>query len=228
VNVFDPHALHDLIAQFGLPLLFLFVMSESAGVPVPGETALVAAAVYAGSSGRLSLEAVIAVAAAAAIAGDNPGYVVGYRYGRALIERHGERIGLTAARWRLARYLVGRYGLIAVFTGRFVAILRALSGVVAGAAGMPWWRFFIANAAGAIVWASIYGFAAHTFGAALPHLTHAELALVVCAVLAASLISMRYIAKRSAMWQAEADRLYTEPVSGERDGQCIRTSSKSS
>ncbi|MFO1091408.1 MAG: DedA family protein [Hyphomicrobiales bacterium] len=218
MHLFDPQTLHDLIAQFGLPLLFLLVMAESAGLPVPGETALVTAAIYGGSTGRLSLVAIVATAAAAAIVGDNLGYLAGHHYGRVLVERHGERIGITPSRWRLARYLVGRYGFIAVFVGRFVAILRALSGVVAGAAGMPWWEFFIANATGGIVWASFYGLAAHSFGAALLHLSHAELAFIAGSVFIVTVVSTRFIAKRSAQWQVEADRLYSGPASGDRNG----------
>lgn len=204
----DPATLHDLIATYGLVLLFLLVMAESAGLPLPGETALVTAAAYAGSTGRLSLFAVIATASAAAIIGDNLGFLVGHRYGRALVVRHGERFGITPARWRLARYLVGQYGFAAVFVGRFVALLRALAGLVAGTAEMHWPTFFVANALGAVVWASFFGLAAHAFGQALEHLTRAEIVAIVAALAAIAILMSRLVARRATTWQAEADRLY--------------------
>jgi membrane protein DedA with SNARE-associated domain len=190
----SPESLHDLIAGYGLPL--------------PGETALVSAAVYAGSTGNLSLAAVIATAAAAAIIGDNLGYLAGRRFGRALVTRFGPRIGMTPPRWRLARYLVERYGVYAVFAGRFVAILRSLAAAVAGAAQMPWLRFFIANALGGIAWASVYGLAAHSVGEVLHRLSHTELVLLAGGALAVFLLTGQAIARRRGDWQREADRLY--------------------
>lgn len=117
--------LHAVFAIYGLAALFLLVMAESAGVPLPGETALVRAALYAGSTGHLSIEAVIA--AAGAIVGDIPGFLAGRRFGAGLVSRFGGRIGLTPPRWRLARCPVRRYGLRAVSAGRFIAILRSLA-----------------------------------------------------------------------------------------------------
>jgi membrane protein DedA with SNARE-associated domain len=201
-------ALHELIAGYGLPVLFLLVMAESAGLPLPGETALVTAALYAGSTGNLSLTAVIATAAAGAIAGDNLGYLAGRRFGRALVTRYGPRVGLTPPRWRLARYLVDRYGVYAVFGGRFVAILRSLAAVVAGAAQMPWLRFFLANAIGGIAWAGVYGLAAHSVGQVLHRLSPAELALLASGGLALFLLTGHAIDRRREGWQREANRLY--------------------
>jgi membrane protein DedA with SNARE-associated domain len=183
-------------------------MAESAGLPLPGETALVSAAVYAGSTGNLSLAAVIATAVAGAIIGDNLGYLAGRRFGRALVTRFGPRIGITPPRWRLARYLVERYGGYAVFAGRFVAILRSLAALVAGAAQMPWLRFFIANALGGIAWASVYGLAAHSVGQVLHRLSHTELVLLAGGALAVFLLTGQAIARRRGDWQREADRLY--------------------
>ena len=199
---------HALIAGYGLPVLFLLVMAESAGLPLPGETALVTASLYAGSTGHLSIEAVIATAAAGAIIGDNLGFLAGRRFGAGLVSRFGGRIGLTPPRWRLARYLVHRYGVYAVFAGRFIAILRSLAAVVAGAAGMRWPKFFAANAAGAIAWATVYGLAAHSAGQIAHHLPPWQLALLAVLALAAFIVATRAIARRSRDWRREADVLY--------------------
>lgn len=148
----------------GLPLLFVVVMLESFGIPLPGETALIFFGVLA-SKGNYNAASVIAVAAAAAIIGDNLGYwVIGRIGGRALL-----------ARWRwLDRYasrvlprgeaFMQRHGGKAVFFGRFISILRFTAAWVAGLTGMAWPRFLFWNAAGGIVWATAVGLAAYYGG----------------------------------------------------------------
>jgi len=201
--------LHAVFAIYGLPSLFLLVMAESAGLPLPGETALVTAALYAGSTGHLSIEAVIA-AAAGAIVGDNLGFLAGRRFGAGLVSRFGGRIGLTPPRWRLARCPVHRYDVYAVFAGRFIAILRSLAAVVAGAAGMPWATFFAANAAGGITWATLYGLAAHAVGQIARHLPGWQPALLAVLALAIFIVATRAIARRSEGWRREADQRYRD------------------
>jgi membrane protein DedA with SNARE-associated domain len=156
-----------LITDHGLPLLFLVVMIESFGIPLPGETALIAFGVLA-SEGHYSITSVIAVGAAGAIVGDNLGYwLIGRVGGRALFRR-----------WRwLSRYsnrvlpraesLMARYGGTAVFFGRFVAILRYTVAWVAGLSRMSWWRFLFWNAAGAVCWATAVGLTAYYGGKAV-------------------------------------------------------------
>jgi membrane protein DedA with SNARE-associated domain len=155
------------ITDHGLPLLFLAVMIESFGIPVPGETALIAFGVLA-SEGHYSIASVIAVAAAGAIVGDNLGYwLIGRVGGRALFRRwrwlhqYSERVLPRAEK------LMAHYGGAAVFFGRFVAILRYTVAWVAGLSRMPWWRFLFWNAAGAIVWATAVGLIAYYGGKAV-------------------------------------------------------------
>jgi membrane protein DedA with SNARE-associated domain len=150
-----------------LPLLFAAVAVESFGVPVPGETALIAFGVLA-SQGHYPIELVIGVAAVAAIVGDNLGFwLIGRRGGRALIgrsawvERRAERMLPRTEK------LIDRYGGRAVFFGRFVSVFRETIAWVAGLAGMSWPRFLFWNAAGAIVWASAVGLLAYFGGKAL-------------------------------------------------------------
>lgn len=153
-------------AHLGYGALAGLVMGESAGLPIPGETALVAAALLAGS-GRLSLPIVIAVAAGAAIVGDNVGYWMGRRAGRrALLAERGPF--RRHRRHLLARgeLFFARHGAKAVVVGRFVAGIRVAAAVVAGATGMGARTFVIANAVGAIAWASLTAMLVALLGAA--------------------------------------------------------------
>jgi membrane protein DedA with SNARE-associated domain len=158
--------LTHFFTSHGLPLLFVVVMLESFGLPLPGETALIAFGVLA-SQGHYSIVTVIAVAAAAAIVGDNLGYtLIGRLGGRRLFER--TRLGRRYAEHFLptAERLMAKHGAKVVFFGRFVSILRFTAAWAAGIAKMPWWRFFFWNAAGGICWATAVGLASYYGGAA--------------------------------------------------------------
>ncbi len=155
----------ELLLEQGLLILFALVALESAGVPLPGETALIAAAVLA-ERGHYSLVTVIAVAAAGAIVGDNVGYWLGRKGGRGLLSRtpfvrdYFERALPPAERF------FHRHGAKTVFIGRFVAILRVTAAWLAGISHMPWWKFLVWNAAGGIVWAILVGVVAYQLGSA--------------------------------------------------------------
>jgi membrane protein DedA with SNARE-associated domain len=157
----------SFFTNHGLPLLFAAVAIESFGVPVPGETALIAFGVLA-SQGHYSIAVVIAVAAAAAIIGDNLGFwLIGRRGGRALIARYAWVERRTQHVLPRAEALIRRYGGRAVFFGRFVSVLRETIAWVAGLAGMSWPRFLFWNALGGIVWATAVGLLAYYGGKAL-------------------------------------------------------------
>jgi membrane protein DedA with SNARE-associated domain len=152
-----------LVEVSGYPLLFLIVMGESSGVPIPGETALIAAGVLA-SGGKLEIQLVIATAALAAIVGDNIGYQIGRKGGRWLLERPGR-----FERQRQEVLIVGepffeRHGPKAVFFGRFVLGLRVWASWLAGATHMRWRSFFFWNACGGICWATGVGLVAYYLG----------------------------------------------------------------
>ena len=154
------------ITSHGLPLLFVVIMLESFGIPLPGETALIAFGVLA-SQGHYPIEEVIAVAAVAAIVGDNLGYaLIGRLGGRRLFER--TRVGRRYAERFLpqAERLMAKHGGKVVFFGRFVSVLRFTAAWAAGIARMPWWRFLFWNAAGGICWATAVGLVAYYGGAA--------------------------------------------------------------
>ena len=153
--------MEHVVDQYGLAFLFLIVCLESAGVWVPGETALVAAGVLA-SRGHFSIWAVIALAALGAIVGDNIGYWIGRIYGRRLFLRF-ERLQAVLPR---GERFFRRHGAKTVFIGRFFSLLRVTAAWLAGISHMPWWRFLGWNAAGGIVWASGVGLVAYYFGRA--------------------------------------------------------------
>ena len=134
-------------------VVFVGVLLENAGLPVPGETTLLAGAALA-QFGRLSLAWVILTAIGAAILGDNVGFLIGRRGGRALAERHGRKVGLTTVRLRQFDRFFERYGAQTVFIARFITGLRVFGAVLAGASGLSWRSFLFYNAAGAIVWSS--------------------------------------------------------------------------
>jgi membrane protein DedA with SNARE-associated domain len=140
------------IEDYGLLFLFAIVCLESAGLWLPGETALIAAAVYA-SNGHLSLEAVIAVAAVAAIIGDNLGYWIGREGGRRLLNHWAATRRFAERTLPPAERFFERHGGKAVFLARFFGGVRVTGAWIAGMSRMNWWRFLFWNAAGGIVWA---------------------------------------------------------------------------
>jgi len=154
-----------LVSDYGLILLFGLIALESAGIPLPGETALIAAAVLA-ERGEYSLVTVIVVAAAAAIVGDNIGYWIGRLGGRKLLAKTPIIRNVFERALPPAEKFFARHGAKTVFFGRFVAFLRITAAWLAGISHMPWWRFLIWNAAGGIIWAAIVGFVAYHFGRA--------------------------------------------------------------
>jgi len=152
------------IAVLAYLVVGLVIGIESMGVPLPGETTLIAAALLA-SQGDLNLVIVIAAAAAGAIVGDSLGYFVGRRAGRGLFDRLGRRFHhFSPERIEKAEKYFHKYGVWTVFFGRFVALLRIFAGPMAGTLRMPYPQFLAANAAGGIVWSTTIGLVAFKVG----------------------------------------------------------------
>ncbi|HUZ98136.1 MAG TPA: DedA family protein [Gaiellaceae bacterium] len=152
------------ITNHGLPLLFVVVMIESFGVPLPGETALILFGVLA-SQGHYTIAEVVAVAAAAAIVGDNLGYwLIGRLGGRALFNRWGWLRKYSERVLPRAEELMARHGGKTVFFGRFITVLRYTAAWIAGLGRMHWARFLFWNAAGGIAWAALVGLVAYYGG----------------------------------------------------------------
>ena len=204
------HVAH-LIASYGFLAIGVIIALESVGFPLPGESVLVLAALYAAHHGN-SIAAVVVSAAVGATLGDNVGYWIGREFGYRLLRRYGSRIGLSPNKIKLGQYLFLRHGSTVVFFGRFVAVLRVLAAVLAGVNRMDWRRFLLANAAGAILWASAVGFGTYFFGRAVMHVTRPvgiALAVVALAVIIGALLFVR---THEAELEAEAERALPGPL----------------
>jgi undecaprenyl-diphosphatase len=156
-----PAWLLDLFARYGYAVVFGGVFLENTGLPVPGETALLAGAALA-HYGQLSLPWVIVTAIAGAILGDNLGFFIGRRGGRRIAERHGWRIGLTPERLADFDRFFQQHGPRTVFVARFITGLRVVGAVLAGGSGMKWPTFLLYNATGAVVWCTTIAFAGYS------------------------------------------------------------------
>jgi membrane protein DedA with SNARE-associated domain len=185
----------SLIQVYGPWIIFVVVALESAGVPLPGETILVAAALLAATN-QIDIAVVVAAAAAGAIVGDGIGYTVGRRFGMPLLRRYGRYIRLDENRLLIGRYLFFRYGNAVVFFGRFIAVLRMFAALLAGANGLPAGRFFFFNITGGICWACLFGFGAHAVGHEIykisDTLSLVSLGLFIAAGFGLSIVIRRY------------------------------------
>ena len=158
---------HPLIMRHGYAVVFIVVLLEGAGSPLPGETALVLAAVYAGATGRLDIATVLLVAVAGGILGGTAGYWIGRSVSTEFLRKHGKWIGLTENRLALGRHLFQSHGGKIVFFGRFIAVLRIVAALLAGLNRYDFKRFFLFNAAGVVAWAAIMGLGGYFFGDAM-------------------------------------------------------------
>jgi membrane protein DedA with SNARE-associated domain len=183
--LFSHEALQSLVTTHGYWVIALIVGLESMGIPLPGETVLVLAAIYAAADPTLNIWFVVAAAGVGSIMGDNLGYWIGKHYAYALLLRYGRHIGMSVPRIKLGQYLFREHGGIVVFVGRFVALLRILAAFLAGVNRMQWRNFLLANAAGAILWAATFGFGGYIFGKFLFQLHGAVAGAVFAAALAA-------------------------------------------
>jgi len=146
----------SFVVDYGYVAVFLLIMLEDFGMPLPGETALVVSAAAA-ATGRLTIWGVLAAAVVGAVVGDNIGYLIGHFGGRPLVARIGTRVGITPERLAHVEGFFGRYGERIIVGARFVELLRQLNGIVAGFLGMRWSRFVAYNALGAALWVGVWG-----------------------------------------------------------------------
>ncbi len=204
--------LQHLLVTYGYLAVFIFVAIESTGIPFPGETMLLLAAVYAGTTHQLSLPLVIVTAALGAIVGDNLGFLVGRVYGYRLLSRYGRFIRLDKRKLKLGQYLFMKHGSKVVFFGRFVAVLRAWAAFLAGTNRMRWSRFLHFNILGGITWATLFGSGGYFLGDNIHRVTGpiAILSIVLGAfVIITCLIFMRRNEQRL---MEEAERAFPDSL----------------
>lgn len=157
----------DLILHFfqlyGYWIVFFGVMLENAGVPVPGETVLLAAGVYA-RWGHFRFWAVVALAFSGAVLGDNCGYWVGRTLGRSFLETYGNKFFFSQKRQEVMRSYFKKYGARTVLVARFITGLRVFTALFAGASHMEWRLFLFCNAVGAAIWSVVIASLGYLFG----------------------------------------------------------------
>jgi len=149
--------------KYGYMAVFLAIFTEDFGLPVPGETMLVAGSIYAGI-GNLKIGFVVAIAWTAAVLGDNIGYLIGYRGGRKLVIKYGRYFLLNPKRLATLEAFFDRHGGKVVAAGRFISGMRQFNGIIAGISGMKWPRFLLYNMIGAALWVGVWSTAAYFFG----------------------------------------------------------------
>lgn len=211
MDIVSPSWMHGLIHTYGLWALFTVVMLECMGIPMPGETALVTAALYAGSTHRIGIASVVLVAATAAIIGDNIGYLIGRSIGVRLITRYGKYVRLNELRLKVGQYLFLRHGGKIVFFGRFVAVLRTYSAVLAGANRMSWHHFLIMNALGGICWASLFGVGAYLFGEQIELMAGAVTLLFLVAAIGLTIAGILFFRRHEKELEQRAEAAFPGP-----------------
>ena len=186
--------------QFGYWAVLLLVILEDFGIPVPGETVLIAASVYAGA-GRLNVAAVGVAGFTAAVIGDNIGFAIGHFSGRALVLRWGRYVRLTGDRLDKAEAFFDRHGAWIITVARFIEVLRQANGIIAGITDMRWQRFLAFNALGAALWVGTWvslGYLAGShIGTIYHYITEYSLYLLIAlAVLLAGYIAWHVLRRR--------------------------------
>jgi membrane protein DedA with SNARE-associated domain len=204
--------LDSILVSYGYLAVSLFVGIESLGVPFPGETMLITAAIYAGATHHLDIAGVIAAATAGAIVGDNIGYAIGWFGGYRLLRRYGRYIRLDEAKLKVGRYIFMRHGAKVVFFGRFVSVLRTYAAFLAGTNHMYWQTFLIFNALGGVLWSTAFGVAAYLVGSQIERLSgpvNIAFGIAGAAAIMTGLVLLRRHAKRL---EAEAARALPGPL----------------
>ena len=206
MHVMGMAGVDHVLSSYGYYAIVLIVMLESAGVPMPGETILVSASVYAGTKHQLDIRIIIAAAAAAAILGDNLGFWAGRALGGRFLARFGPRVGLDVRKQKLGRYLFKRYGGAVVFFGRFVSVLRAYAALLAGINSLDASVFFVCNAGGAIVWATVFGCGGYLLGQGFDRIAGPVGYVALALALVAAVVAWRFYKKHEERLLETAER----------------------
>ena len=204
--------------MYGYWAVLVFVAIESTGLPFPGETMLLVAAIYAGKTHHLFIPLVIVAAASGAILGDNVGFWIGREGGYRLLRRYGRYIRLDERKLKLGQYLFLKHGGKVVFFGRFIAVLRAWAAFLAGTNRMRWVPFLFFNALGGIVWATLFGLGGYFLGNNVHRLTGPV--GIIASVLAVLLIIgfLLFLRRNEQRLEDEAERALPGPLDAYQPG----------
>ena len=204
--------LQHFLMTYGYWAVFVFVAIESIGIPFPGETMLLVAAIDAGTTHQLSIVLVILAATCGAILGDNLGFWIGREGGYRLLRRYGRYIGFNERRVKLGLYLFRKHGGKIVFFGRFVAVLRAWAAFLAGVNRMQWSRFLLFNALGGVIWATLYGLGGYFLGEEIHRLTGpVGIVTIVLAVLII-IASLIFVRRQEKQLEEKAEKAFPGPI----------------
>jgi membrane protein DedA with SNARE-associated domain len=206
--------IHELIQAYGLWILFIGIMLECLGIPMPGETVLVSAALYAGSTRNLAISSVVLVAAGAATVGGMIGYVIGRSIGLRLLVRYGRYVRLDEHHLKVGQYLFLRHGGKIVFFGRFVALLRTFAAVLAGANRMSAPHFLFMNALGGICWALLFGGGAYLIGEQIERVAGPVGVLLLIVAIGFVIAGIIYFRRHEKELEQRAERAIPGPLLG--------------
>ena len=204
--------LNHLIVHHGYWVVAVVVGFESMGVPLPGETTLVSAAIFAGSTHELNIWMLAAAAAVGAIVGDNVGFWLGRRYGYQLLVRYGAVVRMNERRIKLGQFMFDRHGGKVVFFARFVAFLRVLAAALAGVNCMDWHRFLLFNVLGGVAWAALFGWAGFTFGKEIETVTTSFAVVSVTVAIVGFLCGLWFLRRHEQSLEEQAERAHPGPL----------------
>jgi membrane protein DedA with SNARE-associated domain len=200
------HFADQLLQHYGYGVITLAIAVECAGLLVPGETIFFGSAIYASTTGRMSIFLIIAAAVAGAIIGNVAGFAIGRLVGARVLVRHGARVGLTARRLALGRYLFRVHGGKVVFFCRFVSVLRSFNALMAGASAMPWRNFLVWTVLGGVAWPVLHGVFAYVLGNAASRLSGRFQIVLAVATVAVVLWILRWVKRNEVRLEEQAMR----------------------
>jgi membrane protein DedA with SNARE-associated domain len=191
------HEIGHLVHEYGLVLVFAAAALQGLGAPVPGGTVLIAAALYAATEHGLPIEGVIAAGALGALAGTTAGFAIGRWGGEGLLLGIGARLRQSPERVQQLRSEFAARGGAWIVIGRFISGVRNITGLLAGASGMPLGRFVPLSAAAAFAWALVNALEYYWFGHALAGASTWVQVVLVCVGIAWMVISLNVLRRRA-------------------------------
>jgi membrane protein DedA with SNARE-associated domain len=201
-----------LVAKYGYVAVFVIVALESFGIPIPGETILIAAGTYAGATHKLSVWLIWPIAVVGVEVGATVGYIVGVKGGYKVMHRYGRYIHMSEKEMKIGRYVFDRYGALVVSVGRFVAILRTYAAFLAGTNKMKAARFQVWNLIGAVAWTGAWSLLSYYLGHSLSKASKtADYAIGAVAVLLVVGVIF-FVRSRAKQLEARAEAAYPGPL----------------